>query len=126
MPSLGKFDKLSATLATADDINARRAQEESLLLLDGALLQFDTLSRQRMKDVIAGLTGARTVIWRLADNTEQEFTALALRDLFERAEQAIGARVITVFEIAQKLKAKVAAGERVTLRDLDQMANLAN
>lgn len=126
MPSLGKFDKLSATLATADDINARRAQEESLLLLDGALLQFDTLSRQRMKDVIAGLTEARTVIWRLADNTEQEFTALALRDLFERAEQAIGARVITVFEIAQKLKAKVAAGERVTLRDLDQMANLTN
>jgi len=126
MPSLGKFDKLSATLATADDINARRAQEESLLLLDGALLQFDTLSRQRMKDVIAGLTEARTVIWRLADNTEQEFTALALRDLFERAEQAIGARVIMVFEIAQKLKAKVAAGERVTLRDLDQMANLTN
>lgn len=126
MPSLGKFDQLSATLATAENINARRAQEESLLLLDGALLQFDTLSRQRMKDVIAGLTDARTVVWRFADNTEREFTAQALKDLFERAERAIGARVMAVFEIAQSLKAKVSAGERVTLRDLDQMANLTN
>lgn len=119
MPSLGKYDRLSTLLATTDDINARRATEESLVTIGGRTLQFDPLSRQRMKDVIVGLGLLGKVSWRFADNTEEEMGQVELQLLYDQAEAAIGQRVIRVYQIAKDLKDRLAAGERITHRQLD-------
>lgn len=59
MPSLGNHDPKSLIKATKEDIKEARRLAETVITVDGMQLQFDNVSRQRLKDVIACMVKIR-------------------------------------------------------------------
>lgn len=117
MPSLGNHDPKSLVKATRDDIKAARRLAETVITVDGMKLQFDNISRQRMKDVIAGM-GEDQVNWKMYDNEVVAFFKDDLQKLFEKAESMMGEHTLRIFQRADQLKERMDAGESVTLADL--------
>lgn len=117
MPSLGNHDPKSLIKATKDDIKAARRLAETVITVDGMQLQFDNISRQRLKDVIAGM-GEDQVNWRMYDNEVVAFFKDDLQRLFDKAESMMGERALKIFQRADRLKERLEAGEFVTLADL--------
>lgn len=117
MPSLGNHDPKSLIKATKDDIKAARRLAETVITVDGMQLQFDNISRQRLKDVIAGM-GEDQVNWRMYDNEVVAFFKDDLQKLFDKAESMMGEHTLKIFQRADRLKERLDAGEFVTLADL--------
>lgn len=117
MPSLGNHDPKSLIKATKDDINAARRLAETVITVDGMQLQFDNISRQRLKDVIAGM-GEDQVNWRMYDNEVVAFFKDDLQRLFDKAESMIGDRTLRTFARADRLKELLDQGGKVTMADL--------
>ena len=117
MPSLGNHDPKSLVKATKDDIKAARRLAETVITVDGMQLQFDNISRQRLKDVIAGM-GEDQVNWRMYDNEVVAFFKDDLQKLFDKAESMMGEHTLKISQRADRLKERLEAGEFVTLADL--------
>ncbi|SUE95809.1 Uncharacterised protein [Ectopseudomonas mendocina] len=117
MPSLGNHDPKSLVKATKDDINAARRLAETVITVDGMKLQFDNISRQRLKDVISGM-GEDQVNWRMYDNEVIAFFKDDLQALFDKAESMMGEHTLKIFQRADRLKERLDAGDFVTLADL--------
>lgn len=117
MPSLGNHDPKSLIKATKDDIKAARRLAETVITVDGMQLQFDNISRQRLKDVIAGM-GEDQVNWRMYDNEVVAFFKGDLQKLLDKAESMMGEHTLKIFQRADRLKERLDAGEFVTLADL--------
>lgn len=117
MPSLGKHDPLKLESASKYDIDLARQRAESFVRVNGFPLQFDSLSRQRMKDVLA-IDSMDDITWGMADNSTYTFTRAEFSDLIMAAESSIGIQTLKAFERAKQLKAKLDAGEFVSKADL--------
>jgi len=117
MPSLGNHDPKSLIKATKDDIKAARRLAETVITVDGMQLQFDNISRQRMKDVIASM-GEDQVNWRMYDNEVVAFFKDDLQRLFDKAESMMGDRTLRTFARADRLKELLDQGGKVTMADL--------
>jgi len=115
---LGSYDALAAAGASKQDIEEVRVKAESLVTVGPHTLQFDSLSRDRMRLVIKGAEDGETISWRMANNTEVSFTPEELESLYEAAEIEAGRRLLQVHEKARQFKNRLAAGERVTMRDI--------
>ena len=117
MPSFGNHDPKSLIKATKDDIKAARRLAETVITVDGMQLQFDNISRQRMKDVIASM-GEDQVNWRMYDNEVVAFFKDDLQRLFDKAESMMGDRTLRTFARADRLKELLDQGGKVTMADL--------
>ena len=117
MPKLSKYDPLEQQLATREDINKARLLAETIVEVDGMLVQFDQVSRQRMKDVIASM-GEDQVNWRMYDNEVVAFFKDDLQRLFDKAESMMGDRTLRTFARADRLKELLDQGGKVTMADL--------
>lgn len=117
MPSLGNYDPKTAELASKEDVNAARRLAETVIRVSGYQVQFDNISRQRMKDVICSM-GEDQVNWKMYDNKVVAFFKSDLADLFHKAEAAMGAHSLKVFQRAASLKDQIDNGEVVTMADL--------
>jgi hypothetical protein len=120
MPSLGNYDPLAARPANRAQINTRRDLEETRVLVLGRVLQFDEASRRRLTMTIERLEDGESVSWRFADNSEMALNRAQLLEMEALASQALPARVAHCYEIAQDFKARLEAGDLVTLRELDK------
>jgi len=114
MPSLGNHDPLSLQVATKDDINASRRLAETVVKVDGKMLQFDNISRQRMRDVITSMEEGEEVEWFFYDNTSATMNRGQLYDLMVKAEHLMGRHTLNVFERAKSLKSRLESGEQIT------------
>lgn len=117
MPRLSKYDPLEHQVATKDDVNKARLLAETVIEVEGKKLQFDAVSRQRIKDVIAGLNEG-TVEWRMYDNQVHTLSKAELERLYSAAEGLMGQRTMQVFQRASELKSRIDAGESVTMAEL--------
>lgn len=118
MPSLGSHDPLALQEATKSDINTSRRLAETVVKVDGKMLQFDNISRQRMRDVIASLDESETVEWFFYDNTSATVSRAELYDLMVKAEHLMGRHTLSVFQRAKELKDCLNTGCKVTMADL--------
>ena len=121
MPALGSYDELAHTFCEKEDIEQERGRQESLIPTSRGLLQFDTLSRQRMMDALTTLVPEdvnSVVFWKMGDNTSVPLRHVQLKDLIEEASKLASARTVQMFTIAHEFKNKLAAGHKLTLRDI--------
>lgn len=118
MPSLGKHDPLVFKAVDKNRVSEARRLAETVLEVSGKRIQFDNISRQRMKDVIASMGPLDKVSWRFYDNSEVELNKVEMEALFQKCEAAIGPRIRQVFARASELKARIEAGEFVSERDI--------
>lgn len=119
MTSLLRHDPLAHLKADKDEIDVARLKAEGWVPVDGKIVQFDALSRQRMLDTIAGMTDEETVEWRMGCNASVELNKQGMQDLYDQTLQNAAQRVRECFQYASELKAKLAAGEAVTQRDIE-------
>jgi hypothetical protein len=118
MQSLGNHDPRSLIEATKGDINSSRRIAETVIRVEGKLLQFDNISRQRMRDVISSMEEGEEVEWFFYDNTSARMNRAELYDLMVKAESLMGRHTLNVFQRAKELKDALEAGDRVTMADL--------
>lgn len=118
MPSLGKHDPKAHIKVTKEEVNDARRIAETVICVDGLQLQFDNVSRQRMRDVANAVGPNDEVSWRLYDNRLVTLTGAELLRLYEKAEAEMGVHTLKIFRRADKLKQMIDAGETVTQADL--------
>ena len=105
-------DPKQNVLVSPIEIDAYRKKMESVVEVDGYLLQFDEASERRMRLAFAA---GEPVTWRMADNSEHTFTNAEFGVLINSAMAEAGRVIAAAFVVARDLKEK----EVVTLRDLE-------
>ncbi len=118
MPSLGKYDPLDHQLATKESVDSMRSRAESVVKVGSHTLQFDSVSRERMRLVLKGSEGGDLVNWKMYDNSVVSFSKEELETLYQTAEIEAGKRLLHVHAKAQTFKEAIDSGMRVTLRDI--------
>lgn len=121
MPSLAKHDPLANMSASAENITSVAEVAQNLLDTSKGRLRYTAEDERRMQAILRTLTPgdpASTTDWKMDDNSFVTLTFEELRDLITEADSLAGPRIVRVFERMQTLKGKLAAGERVTVRDI--------
>ncbi|MEG0062993.1 MAG: hypothetical protein RR740_00170 [Pseudomonas sp.] len=119
MPSLGKHDELSVTLACKADIDAARTKNECILKTSKGLLQYGVDCQRRLNAVLQTLNGTTdTVEWKMADNSFVTLDYDSMSYLIAEADALAGPKLLSAFQYAQALKSKLDAKGFVSKRDI--------
>lgn len=118
MPSLGKHDPLANVPATVGDVDEMRRAVESIVSIAGHHVQFDQIGERRMRLALLSLEPSQSIDWRMADNTTATFTYAEFAQLIADAEVEAGRKIQAAHQFATALKARIDAGEKVSLRDI--------
>lgn len=117
MPSLGKYDPLESVIASKEEVNLARRVAETVIEVNGIRIQFDNISRQRMKDVLA-IDNEEPVTWYSFDNEPFVLSKEDFSDLIIKAGELIGLRTLAVFERAAALKSRIGSDNPVSMAEL--------
>lgn len=118
MSSLGQYDSLQHKYVTKEDIDAAKEKAEEIIVTSKGRLQFDTLSRQRLNDVVKALTKDEVISWGMVGGQTVSLKKEELKKLIEEAEAISGTRAPKLYLKAKEFKDLISSGVRVTARDV--------
>ena len=105
---------------TKEDIDRIKYNSESTITTQYGELQFDSLSRQRLEDVIESLGSKDSVVWGFI-NTSAELTKKELMDMYAKAKKDAGIKSAKLYSIARTMKDTINMGSKITLSEAEKL-----
>lgn len=105
---------------TKEDINSIKKFSETTVTTQYGELQFDTLSRQRLEDVIESLGSKETIEWGFID-TSAVLTKKELVDMYAKAKKDAGTKSTKLYTIAKTMKDTIKMGSKITLSEAEKL-----
>ena len=105
---------------TKEDIDHIKQNSESTVTTQYGKLQFDTLSRQRLEDVIESLGSKETIEWGFI-GTSAVLTKKELVDMYAKAKKDAGIKSANLYIIAKTMKDTIKTGSKITLSEAEKL-----
>lgn len=102
------------------DINMIKEHMEASVTTQYGELQFDSLSRQRLEDVIESLGSKETIEWGFI-GTSAVLTKKELVDMYAKAKKDAGIKSAKLYIIAKKMKDTIKTGSKITLSEAEKL-----
>lgn len=105
---------------TEADVNRIKRNSETTVTTQYGELQFGTLSRQRLEDVIESLGSKETIEWGFI-NTSAVLTKKELVDMYAKAKKDAGIKSAKLYIIARTMKDTINMGSKITLSEAEKL-----
>ena len=105
---------------TKEDIDRIKRFSEATVTTQYGELQFDTLSRQRLEDVIESLGSNETIDWGFI-GTSAVLTKKDLVAMYAKAKKDAGTKSSKLYIIARTMKDTIEMGSKITLSEAEKL-----
>ena len=105
---------------TKEDIDRIKRFSEATVTTQYGELQFDTLSRQRLEDVIESLGSKDTIEWGFI-GTSAVLTKKELVGMYAKAKKDAGTKSAKLYIIAKTMKDTIKTGSKITLSEAEKL-----